>query len=256
MVQCDDIYNFVVGQKVVINLVYIDGDHEANLVFVSHLINACIAAGVERVLHLSTAVVAGRIAGNLIDEKTTCNPITEYEKTKLCIEDKITSTSFGKIGLIILRPTAVFGEGGVNLVKTVNSILNDSYLKNMMYVMINKYRKMHLVHIDKVVQSILYLSSIEKNISKEVFIVSSDDEACNNYFKVVESLTKSLGVGHYPKIFLPYSEKIVKLILTLTGQSQTNPRQIYSGKKIIKYGFKYSSNFIKDINQFALMNQK
>jgi len=252
----DDIYNFVAGQKVVINLAYIDGDHEANLAFVSHLINACIAAGVERVLHLSTAVVAGRVAGNVIDEKTICNPITEYEKTKLCIEDKITSISFGKIGLIILRPTAVFGDGGVNLIKIVNSILNDSYLKNMMYVMTNKYRKMHLVHINTVVQSILYLSFIEKNISKEVFIVSSDDEACNNYFKVVESLTKSLGVGHYPKIFLPYSEKIVKLILTLTGQSQTNPRQIYSGKKIIKYGFKYSSNFIKDINQFALMNQK
>jgi len=252
----DDIYNFVAGQKVVINLTYIDGDHEANLAFVSHLINACVAAGVERVLHLSTAVVAGRVAGDVIDEKTICNPITEYEKTKLCIEDKITSISLGKIGLIILRPTAIFGDGGVNLVKIVNSILHDSYLKNMMYVMTNKYRKMHLVHINTVVQSILYLSFIEKNISKEVFIVSSDNEACNNYFKVVQCLTKSLGVGQYPKLFLPFSEKIVKLILTLTGRSQINPCQIYSSQKIIQYGFKYSSNFIQELNEFALMNQK
>ena len=252
----DDIDNFVVGQKVVINLMYIDGDREANLAFVSHLINACIAAGVERVLHCSTAVVAGRVAGNVVDEKTICNPITEYEKTKLCIEDKITSISLGKIGLIIVRPTAVFGDGGVNLVKTVNSILHDSYLKNMMYVMTNKYRKMHLVHINTVVHSILYLSFIEKNISKEVFILSSDYEACNNYFKVVECLTKSLGVGQFPKLFLPFSEKIVKLILTLTGRSQINPSQIYSSQKIIQYGFKYSSNFIKEINEFALMSKK
>ena len=136
----NDIDNFVVGQKVVINLTYIDGDREANLAFVSHLINACIAAGVERVLHCSTAVVAGRVAGNVVDEKTICNPITEYEKTKLCIEDKITSTSLGKIGLIIVRPTAVFGDGGVNLVKTVNSILHDSYLKKY----VNRLQKGHI----------------------------------------------------------------------------------------------------------------
>ena len=122
--------------------------------------------------------------------------------------------------------------------------------------MTNKYRKMHLVHINTVVQSILYLSFIEKNISKEVFIVSSDHEACNDYFKVVECLTKALVVGQFPKLFLPFSEKIVKLILTLTGRSQINPSQIYSSQKIIQYGFKDSSNFIKEINEFALMSKK
>ena len=252
----DDINNFVVGQKVVINLAYIDGDHEANLAFVSKLINACIVAGVERVLHCSTAVVAGRVEGNVVDEKTICNPITEYEKTKLCIEDKITSIAIGKVELIIIRPTAVFGDGGMNLVKNVNSILHDSYLKNIMYIMINKYRKMHFVHINKVVQAILYLSFIEKNISKETFIISSDYEVCNNYFNVVECLTKSLGVRQYPKLFLPFSEKIVKLILTLIGRSQINPCQVYSSQKIIQYGFKYSSNFIQEINEFALMSKK
>ena len=38
----DDIYNFVIGQKVVINLAYISEDREANLDFASNLINACI----------------------------------------------------------------------------------------------------------------------------------------------------------------------------------------------------------------------
>ena len=252
----DDIYNFVIGQKVVINLAYISEDREANLDFASNLINACIAAGIERVLHCSTAIVAGRVAGNVVDEKTICNPITEYEKTKLCIENKMISISLDRIGLIIVRPTGVFGAEGLNLVKVVNSILHKGYIYNMIYIMINKYRKMHLVHVDTVVQAILFLSFIERNISGEVFIVSSDNEVCNNYFSVVECITKSLGVSQYPKLFFPFSEKIVKLILTLTGRSQIDPCQIYSSKKLMQTGFKYSGNFIKEVEEFALISSK
>ena len=148
------------NQEVVINLTYISENLEANINAIEVLVDSCIKAKISKLIHCSTAVVAGRVEGNVVDEKTICNPITEYEKTKLCIEDKITSIAIGKVELIIIRPTAVFGDGGMNLVKNVNSILHDSYLKNMMYIMINKYRKMHFVHINKVVQAILYLSFI------------------------------------------------------------------------------------------------
>ena len=57
-------------------------------------------------------------------------------------------------------------------------------------------------------------------------------------------------------IFFPFSEKIVKLILTLTGRSQIDPCQIYSSKKIMQTGFKYSGNFIKEVEEFALISSK
>jgi hypothetical protein len=41
----------------------------------------------------------------------------EYEKNKLKIEQVFLDISLGKFEMTILRPTAVFGDGGKNLVK-------------------------------------------------------------------------------------------------------------------------------------------
>ena len=80
---------------------------------------------IKRLIHCSTAVVAGRVNDNIVTEQTECNPRTEYEKTKYQIEQILTQKARNHFPLTILRPTAVFGENGKNLLKLgITSIID------------------------------------------------------------------------------------------------------------------------------------
>jgi nucleoside-diphosphate-sugar epimerase len=79
-----------------------------------NLVNAAIACGVKKIIHLSSVGVVGAQYGTkreLITEDSSCSPQNEYERTKLQSE-KILLEAAGKelFRLAILRPTNVFGE--------------------------------------------------------------------------------------------------------------------------------------------------
>ena len=244
--------NLVSGQKLVINLAYIPEDRNSNLVGADRLLNSCVEAGVSRLIHCSTAVVTGRVETSFVDETTVCNPRTEYEKTKLAIEEKLLARSSGKIELVVVRPTAVFGDGGKNFVKIVNSLLNKSRIFNMASIMVNGHRHAHLIPVEEVVGAITYLATIEKDLSGERFFISSDDYPGNNYFNLVNHLAKIFGQKSYPKIFLPFQKVILKTILKSFGQSQIDPNQIFLNKKLNSFGYTSNINFVKAIDKFAL----
>ncbi len=68
----------------VINLAYLaSGSKQDNLEAMTNLAEACARKNVKRLIHCSTAVVAGATTEDWVDENTLCNPATEYEKIKL-----------------------------------------------------------------------------------------------------------------------------------------------------------------------------
>ena len=129
----------VSGQKLVINLAYIKDNHEANLIAMSKLADECIRAGIPKFIHCSSAVVAGRVKGNIVDEETLCNPLSDYEKTKLAIEHLLVSRFKDKVELIIVRPTAVFGVGGLNLVQTIGILKDKPRIINILLMRIYQW---------------------------------------------------------------------------------------------------------------------
>jgi nucleoside-diphosphate-sugar epimerase len=242
----------VSGQDLVVNLAYIAENYKANMDFIDKLTDSCLRAGVSKFVHCSSAVVAGRVNTSIINEETICNPFNEYEKTKLAIEERLLLNFKDKIQLIIVRPTSVFGDGGANLEKIANSLVYSSRIKNFIPIMVNKYRKMHLVPVEEVVAGIYYLANIEKNLSGEKFIICHDFHPDNNYFTIVNRLSSVLGINPYPKVFLPFSSIILVLILRIIGRTQLIPGQIYSNKKLYDHGFRSKVDFIESIDKFAL----
>ena len=248
----DDISELFFGQDVVVNLAYINENYQANMDLIDKLIDSCLRANVSKFVHCSSAVVSGRVNTSIINEETICNPLNEYEKTKLAIEERLLLNFKGKIQLIIVRPTSVFGDGGKNLVKIVNSLIYKPRIKNIIPIMINKYRKMHLVPVNDVVAAIYYLVTIDIDLSGEKFIISQDSHLGNNYFRIVNNVASKIGHKRYSKLFLPFSSLILVSILKLIGRSQLRPDQVYSSKKLYDYGFKSDTDLLEAIDKFVL----
>ncbi len=73
---------------------------------------AAQAAGVERLVHISTVVVVGNPPrGTVITEDTSCHPQDPYQHSKLAAEHLLLSRALDGLPVIILRPGAYYGPG-------------------------------------------------------------------------------------------------------------------------------------------------
>jgi len=252
----DALHKLVSGQKIVVNLAYIPNDYHKNIKAIEKLANACIKAKVSKFVHLSTAVVFGRVKTSSINEETQCNPLTEYEQTKYAIEQHLELFFKNKIELIIIRPTAVFGEGGLNLLKIIDCLKYKSRFFNTFLIMIYGKRNMHLLPVKEVVKCIDFLLQSKKNLSGEKFIISQDQNKLNTYFELVQYLAKKLGHKPYFSLNIPLAPKLLKLILFLKGRSQVNTIQIFDSQKLYNFGFSSNVDFSKEIGELLILLDK
>ena len=252
LLKSETLNKFIIPRCTVVNLVYLSGrSKEENLIAIANLAEACAKAKIKRFIHCSTAVVAGRVPNKVIDEKTECNPINEYEITKLAVEKNLLEKYGSSFEVVILRPTAVFGPGGKNLLKLAidlrqgNRVIN--YLKSCLF----NHRKMNLVYIDNVVSAIVFLIDTFENMDREIFIVS-DDECQNNNFRAVEQyLMKSFGYKDYQLPRIPVPSFILAYFLKLARKSNLNPASVYDCSKLLNAGFKKPVSFDEGLAYFA-----
>jgi len=114
------IKNILGKEDVVVNLIYLKDNRTANIKLINNIINACIESKVAKLIHLSTASVAGNVKDRYINELTLCKPKSNYEKVKMEIEKIVLSGLSREFDIGILRPTAIVGYGGKNLKKLSN----------------------------------------------------------------------------------------------------------------------------------------
>jgi len=190
----------------VINLAYLAKKPlKENLIAACNLAKTCVEKRIRRLVHCSSAVICGATRHNKVTEETTCKPHNEYEIAKWEIEKRLIEIARDKFELVIVRPTAVYGPGGKNLLKMADELIKGNvfirYLRSCLY----NQRKMNLVSIDNVTHAIAYLALAEQRLDKQVFIISDDDEPMNNYREVEKCLISNLGVNDYylPIIPLP-----------------------------------------------------
>jgi nucleoside-diphosphate-sugar epimerase len=231
----------------VINLAYLARD---NLDAMANLAKACARSRVRRLIHCSTAVVDGRAGSDLITESTACIPVSEYEMTKLQMEAVLLEAAIGKFEVTILRPTAVFGPGGKNLLKLANELMTAnqwvSYLRSCLF----GRRSMNLVSVENVVAALEFLLDAEM-VDREIFIISDDDSPVNNYRDVEDRLLANFGKS-YPvqRVIIP--RLFLSTLLRLAGKSNINPSKKYSGQKLAALGFKKPQDIEAAINAFAV----
>ena len=249
---CSSLAQVLSEGDVVINLAYIqDGDRLENVSLVDKIIKACIYAKVSRLVHCSTAVVIGDVKTNLINELSLCNPKTPYEKTKLILEDHLLSAASKDLDVVVLRPTAVVGYGGKNLLKLTHSLLYGSRIINYIKICVLNNMPMHIVPVRNVVSALLYVSFYPKRFDGEVFIVSSDEDVDNNFQKINEILLHELGLNStkFPYIILP--RILQSLLFKLIKRNDINMNRTYDSKKISDYGFEPNDSVNEAVRQFA-----
>jgi len=85
---------------------------QTNIEGTRNIIAACCASKrLKKIIYLSSVGVIGKTDKIIVDEKTKCNPVNGYEKSKLIAEHIVRDYSLSNKGkVVILRPTNVFGE--------------------------------------------------------------------------------------------------------------------------------------------------
>lgn len=243
---------FLNGANILINLAQPSGsladdrfaEAMANLAWASQ------QAEIQRLLHISTAMVIGEPQGSHVDELSVGRPVTAYERQKMAAERILLETLGGQVDLGILRPTAVFGTGGKNLLKLSETITHASELQRRLLRFLHGNRRMHLVSVNDVVAAIAFLAFSERPLAGNVFLISSDDEPINNYQAVDAILGRAMGKP-MPKHSISLPKGVLRMLLALAGRSQSDPQLFYDSGKLKSWGFQSSTDFESELQQFA-----
>ena len=236
----------------VVNLAYLwEAGEAANLEVSQNLLDACSAVRVGRLIHCSTAAVAGRVQDDRITEETPCKPITEYGITKLKIEQAIVEKSRGHFETVILRPTAVFGIDGETLKKLAGDLAHGSRWRNYAKSCLFGNRRMNLVLITNVVAAMIFLTQSTRRFDGEVFIISDDDDPNNNFASVERCLMQIFEIDDYPLPRLQLPLGVLSFLLTMLGRNNVNPRCNFDPGKLLSLGFKRPVGFDDGLAEYA-----
>jgi nucleoside-diphosphate-sugar epimerase len=231
--------------SIVINLAYLNNDTRAtNVEGLQNVLAVCMRKRIKKFIHISTAVVAGRASALEINEKVVDVPFSEYEKTKLELEDLVVSTfSYTNTASVILRPTAVFGDLGKNAIKIMDEIIEGNLVKNYIKTCLFNNRRLNLLPVSYLVSAITFFIAKQSLENNDVFIVSADDEIDNNYQYVEQTIRQSLGLKNHLIPIIPVPKFVLTILLKLMGRSNIYPSRVYSAKKLKACGWKSEDCF-------------
>jgi nucleoside-diphosphate-sugar epimerase len=223
---------------------------EDNLAGARALARSCERARVARLVHLSTAVVVGANRDELIDEGSRCQPVTPYESVKLAIEDALRG-EIEDAELVIVRPTAVFGAGGRNLVKLASETAGEVTFRRYLRASFQGRRPMNLVSVETVCAALVHLARRRLAYERDVFIVSEDEAGSNNYRDVERTLMAAFGRADYrwPPVQVP--RMVEKAVRSLAGKSRRYPHRRYRSDKLLGTGFVKPLGFDEALRRYA-----
>lgn len=223
----------------------------AHLATTASLAQAVAEQGVRRVIHCSSAVVVGQTSEQHVTETTQARPQTEYEKIKLGIEDTWRSHAAGRFELAIVRPTAVFGPNGKNLLKLADALTTGSRVVNYVRSSLFAHRRMNLIYVRNLVGALEFLIDYEKPLGSNTFIVSEDDEPGNNFRDVERALMLALGVPAYALPPLPVPRVALRALLHLAGPAKAAPTRIYDSSLLKRAGWHKPCGLEQGLREFA-----
>jgi len=235
-----------------VNVAHLDLPSETEqLKVMASLLEVCRKKQIKRLVHCSTAVVAGRSSANVVTDNTDCQPGDRYEAAKLAIERVLQQKSGESPEVVILRPTAVFGPRGRNLIKLANDLKGRPAVFNYLKSCLQGSRRMNLVHVDNVVAALAFLIGAPGRVAGEVFIISDDESPGNNFRDIERHLMAGLGVPDYPVAPAALPRWLLSAALRAAGRTNTNPFRVYDCSKIIGRGLKKPVAFEQGLADFA-----
>ena len=184
-------------------------------------------------------------------KKLACNPLNDYGRVKLAIEQNLKVGSRGCFSLAIVRPTVVFGIGGEALVKLVEDLLAGSSTVSYLRSSLFGKRKTNLVPVQTVAAALVFLADADREIVDETFIVSNDEDPLNNYFDVERILMAGLNVAGYAIPRIPIPRQVLETMMRFRGRVNVNTLTTYRGDKLRDWGFVDSIGLEDALIRFA-----
>lgn len=238
LARIETLSGFLVPGCTVINLAYdFNATSAENLRSTENLLRACKISNIKRLIHCSTASVFGRIKQNILNEEVICNPTSEYGITKLAIEALLKDGARGNFEFINVRPTSVFGPGGVALKKLIDNLRYRNIFINYLNSCLFNDRKLNLVGVDTLVAAIVFLCDQSSSVDGQTFIVSEDDELINNFSYVERYLLREVCEKKYAVRPIKIPLKVLAFVLWALGRDNINPIGVFDASKIRKLGF-------------------
>jgi nucleoside-diphosphate-sugar epimerase len=139
-----------------------------NVQAVARLIEASAAAGVRRVVHVSSVGVYGHVTHPPANEQAPLKPGNDYERTK-CAGEKAAMDAARRLGvdLVIIRPSWVYGAGCPRTAKLMSALRK----KRFFYIGSSRNLR-HPVFIDDFLESLLLAAAASREISGRIFNVA------------------------------------------------------------------------------------
>jgi nucleoside-diphosphate-sugar epimerase len=251
LTKSETLSDFLLPGCSVINLAYgFESTPAENIRMTENLIEICKTNQVKRFIHCSTAAVFGVQPADIVNEESICNPKTEYGLTKLLIEQKLQDGARGHFEFINLRPTSVFGPGGVALSKLISDITKRSMVLNYLRSCLFNKRRFNLVSVETLIAAILFIFDKGKEVDGQTYIVSEDDESINDFEFIEKYFLQELCGKYYylPPLKLPLN--ILSVMMIVYGKEFYNPRIIYDSSKIRKIGFQVPRPLISSLAEY------
>lgn len=216
----------------------------------AELVAICRRRGVKRIVHCSTAVVVGRAPVDVVSEVTNCEPASTYEIRKLAVERLLLGYAQDEVEITALRPTAVFGPGGRNLIKLAHDLLHRSPWINYLKSCVQGRRRMNLVCVQNVVAALIFLATSKADVAGQSFLVSDDEDASNNYQDVERALMRGLGTPRYAIDPVPLPPAALSFALRTLSRPNIRPLRVYDCTKILDRGFTKPVSLQQGLREF------
>ncbi len=244
----DDINSLVEatkGIKIVYHLAAMLGSPEiaykqlynVNVKGTENLVKACTKNRVKRFVLISSVAAMGP-AKHMADEKTKCNPKTDYDKTKYFSELAVKKS---KLDWTIVRPTMVYGPGEIRNKAKMFRLIQ----KGFFAIIGNGKNLMSLVYIDNLIQGIILAGESKKSIRQTYIISDKNPYTMNKFIKTIAQQEKVRIPFHIP-VLLAYLGAFCFRLLKFVGVPQ-----LLSVDRIRNMTMNHSFNVSKAINELG-----
>ncbi|CAN7456580.1 NAD-dependent epimerase/dehydratase family protein [Polaromonas sp. LjRoot131] len=217
----------------------------------AEMVEVCANAGIAHLIHCSTVSVYGRADETILTESSRCTPLDAYGQVKLRVEQVLADKVRGRFSVTIIRPSAVFGEGGEALIKLLDELIEGSRTINYLRSSMFGRRKTHLVPVETVVAALRFIGARPGPDGIEMFIVSDDDDPFNNFRDVERVLMDELKLPSYRIPRLPLPRFLLETLMRFMGRANVNTQTEYRCDKLSNAGFVKPVTLKAALQQFA-----
>ncbi|MET3677368.1 MULTISPECIES: NAD(P)-dependent oxidoreductase [Pseudomonas] len=219
---------------------------------IANVLAACDQARIKRYVHVSSIDVFGAAPDAVVDASTRLEPRTPYEREHAGAEALARAVPATRFEVVVLRLGAVFGDGGLNIVSFVREVSSAPAWKLALRRMLYGPRRMHLVSVEKVAQTLAFVARVPQVRQGEVVLVTDDAAPENNFGYLQDALMQAFG---RPSIsYLPHlPQGLLGLLLRMRRISNANPMRRFSERRLAEWQQPTTADFKQQLQRYIVL---